>query len=57
MCEKMCEDIENQRRLENKEERGEIEGYWGYKFMEIGKFPEVEAIMEKLGLGRQYGGL
>ena len=24
--------------------------------MEIGKFPEEEAIMEKLGLGRQYGG-
>ena len=23
--------------------------------MEIGKFPEVEAITEKLGLGRQYG--
>ena len=24
--------------------------------MEIGKFPEMEAIMEKLGLERQYGG-
>ena len=57
MCEKMCEDIENQRRLENKEERGEIEGYWGYKFMEIGKFPEVRPSWRSWVWGRQYGGL
>ena len=37
------------------QERGEIKSYWGFKFVEIGKFPEVEAITEKLGLGRQYG--
>ena len=48
----ISEDTENQRKVENQEERGEIRSYWGFKFVEIGKFPE----MEKLGLERQYGG-